>query len=496
MADQRWYCTVCGYIHIGETAPDCCPVCGVTPDLFEPAPEPARPAQAAPKRWRCINCDFIHDGDEPPQSCLICGVGPEQFEPVADAGQQAAGTGFTGKIVVIGGGIAGISAAESARQNAPEASVTLICQEPNLPYYRLNLTRYLAGEINIAALPLHPLDWYAEQRIELMLETEVTAIDPAAKTISIKGREQLSFDRLVLATGAHPAVPPISGINRRNVTTLRTCADAERILSACRPGAQIVVIGGGLLGLELAGALALRKIQVTLLEGADWLLPRQLNRAAGERLADEARTLGVKLVCGAKIKELDGDEQVRMVQLESGEQIAADMVIITAGVRSNSYLARMAGLKVNNGVLVDNHLRTSEPDIFAAGDLSEFQGMLYGTWAPAQSQGVVAGGNAVGQELTFEGTPRSNSIKVIGAELFSIGQIHPDDASYQIYEEIGKNYSYFVFRDSQMKGAILMGDSSCSSAIKKLIETQRSCSDMLSGAKTVAELKKRILAAV
>lgn len=492
MADQRWYCTVCGYIHIGETAPDCCPICGVTPDLFEPAPEPKQSAQTAPKSWRCINCDFIHDGDAPPESCLICGVGPEQFEPVVDAAQGSTGTGFKGKIVVIGGGIAGISAAEAAHQNAPEATVTLVCQEPDPPYYRLNLTRYLAGEINSQSLPVHPTQWYQEQGINMLLDTEATAIDRQAKTVSLKGKEPLEYDRLILATGAHPSVPPISGVYRKNVFTLRNCSDANRIINSAEPGSRCVVIGGGVLGLEVAGALALRKLEVNLLEGADWLLPRQLNRAAGERLADEARALGINLHCGVKIKELDGDERVRSVQLESGQQIPADLVIITAGVRSNSYLARLAGLKVNNGVVVDQYLRTSDPDIYAAGDLSEFQGMLYGTWAPAQSQGTVAGSNAAGQEMVFEGIARSNSIKVIGADLFSIGQIHPDDASYQIFEETGDNYSYFVFRDSHLKGAILIGDSACSSAIKKLIEKQTSCSDLLSKAKTAADIKAAI----
>lgn len=490
MADQRWFCSVCGYIHVGSAVPDCCPVCGVPADLFEPAPE-VKPAasQASPKRWRCINCDFIHDGDEPPASCLICGVGPDQFEPVAEPKLTAHLQGLNGSIVIIGGGIAGVSAAEAARAHAPDAQITLVSQEPEPPYYRLNLTRYLAGEITADALPVHPADWYAQQRIELLMGAEVTAIDRDGKRVSLKGRPPLTYDRLVLATGAHASVPPITGVHRKRIVTLRNCRDAEDILAGCREGTRCVVIGGGVLGLEVAGALALRKLQVTLLEGFDWLLPRQLNRAAGERLAQEARALGISLLCGSKVKELDGDEQVRSVVLESGQVLPADLVIITAGVRSNSYLARLAGLEVNAGVVVDQHLRSSDPAIYAAGDLSEFQGMVYGTWAPAQSQGVVAGSNAAGQELTFDGIPRSNSIKVIGADLFSIGQIHPADASYLIFEEDGQDYSCFVFRDSLLKGAILIGDTSVASSIKKLIESQRSCSDLLATAHSAAAIK-------
>jgi len=497
MADQRWFCSVCGYIHAGPVAPNCCPVCGVPADLFEPAPEPKpAAAQASPRRWRCINCDFIHDGDKPPDSCLICGVGPDQFEPVAEPVQALQQQGFNGSIVIIGGGIAGVSAAEAARAHAPDARITLVSQEPDLPYYRLNLTRYLAGEIGVDTLPVHPADWYAQQGIELLLGVEVTAIDRAGKCLSLKGRSPLTYDRLVLATGAHPSVPPISGVHRKRVVTLRNCRDAETILDCCPEGSRCVVIGGGVLGLEVAGALALRKLQVTLLEGFDWLLPRQLNRAAGERLAQEARALGITLLCGVKIKELDGDEQVRSVVLESGQVVPADLVIITAGVRSNSYLARLAGLEVNSGVVVDHYLRTSDPAIYAAGDSSEFQGMIYGTWAPAQSQGTVVGSNAAGQELIFDGIPRSNSIKVIGADLFSIGQIHPDDASYQVFEETGQEYSFFVFRDSLLKGAILIGDTSSASTIKKLIENQRSCTDLLATAGSAAAIKAALAAGV
>lgn len=493
MKNERWCCTVCGYLHLGASAPDCCPICGATPDLFEIstlAVDP--PVKRTPDRWRCLNCDFVHEGSGAPEFCPVCGVGCDQFEAVEREELAAFDAEMTGAIVIIGGGIAGLSAAEAARDSAPGAAITLITQEPALPYFRLNLTRYLAGEVGAEELPIHPESWYAERGLGVLTGVEVTAIDPTARKIALKGRPDLHYDRLVLTMGAHPSVPTMAGVHRKNVVTLRTCRDAEEILTHSLKAARCVVIGGGVLGLETAAALVRRKVQVTLVEGFEWLLPRQLGREAGERLADEARAQGIALKCGEKIRELDGDERVRSVILESGEVLPADFVIITAGVRSNSYLARLAGLEVKGGVVVDQQLRTSDRGIYAAGDLTEHRGVLYGTWAPAQFQGAIAGRNAAGGEVIFAGIPRSNSLKVLGVDLFSIGQIHPDDASYQLFEEIGEHYYLFVFRDCRLVGAILIGDMSQVPTIKRLVETQANCSDLLAGATSAQQIRRAV----
>lgn len=490
-----WICTVCGYVHQGAAPPESCQICGATAEYFERL-EPPRPASppAGPRRWRCLNCDYIQEGDGPPDSCLICGVGPEQFEAVVAGPADAGGSALTGTILVIGGGIAGLSAAEAARQGAPQASVLLLTKEQDLPYYRLNLTRYLAGELEVQALTVHPRSWYAEHGIDIRFGSEVTAIDPARKIVSLKEAAEVSYDRLILAMGAHSFVPPIPGVNLKNIVTLRTRRDADRILERSA-GSSCVIVGGGVLGLETAAALARRGVRVTLVEGFSWLLPRQLNRKAGERLAAVASRQGINLVADARIKLFDGDEEVRSVVLESGDVLPADLVVVTAGVRSNSYLARLAGLEVRAGVVVDQQLRTSDPDIYAAGDLIEHQGVTYGAWSPAQFQGSIAGKNAAGGELLFAGVPRANSLKVLDIDMFSIGQVHPDDASYQYLEDGSeRNYRLLVFRDSRLVGAILLGDTSLAPQIKKLIEAKTSCAGLLAGDKDNNSITQGILA--
>ncbi len=480
--EKRWICTLCGYVHQGSTPPDTCPICGATPDLFELQTTTEAPRQeSAIDQWVCLTCDYIHQGTSPPATCPICGQGAEQFEPHR-ANQQGAGAAEDVSVVIVGAGIAGVSAAESIRRASPAARITLLGKEPDLPYYRINLTRYLAGEISRDDLTMHPEQWYTDNDIILRLSTEMRGFDPASGHLTLHTHEQLAFDRLILAMGAHPFVPPIPGATRKNVTVLRTLGDADFILGQLRPGLNCIIIGGGVLGLEAAGALVKRGASVTQLEGFPWLMPQQLNRTAGGLLARHAEKLGITIRTDARIKQIDGDERVHGVLLESGESIASDLVIITAGVRCNSYLPRQAQLTVNQGVVVDDHLKSSAGNILAVGDLAEHRGVCYGTWVPAQSQGSIAGLNAVGGKVEFAGIPRSNTLKVLDFDLFSIGQVHPDDGSYQSFEQMGNDcYHYVVFRDSRLVGAILMGDMGPAAAIKHLIEARTSCSDLLHG---------------
>ena len=434
--------------------------------------------------WRCKVCGYVDRGPEPPESCPVCGASREEFEPSQEETEELQGVGppaeKPARVVVVGAGAAGIAAVESLRAAAPATEITVISQESESPYYRLNLTRYLAGEISRDQLPIHPPAWYSEHDIRLLLDVEVARIDLEGREVELGNGDRLGFDKLLLAAGADPFIPPFPGTQLGGVTALRTIGDADRILAACEAGARCVCIGGGILGLEAAGALARRGAEVTLLESHRWLMPRQLNERAGSILGDHVNSLGIKLLHEVATREILGEEQVQGVLLEDGAELPADLVIIATGVRANCSLARDAGLGVGNGVLVDNHLTTSHPDVLAAGDTAEHDGVLCGLWSVAHAQGTIAGMNLAGAATVFGGMPRSNTLKVLGLDLFSIGRIMPEgDRDRVIEQEQDGRYTSFVFREDRPVGAILLGDLAAMPVVKQAVESGRDCSGVL-----------------
>ncbi len=384
------------------------------------------------------------------------------------------------RTIIIGGGIAGVSAAEAIHALQPSADITLISDEGNLPYFRMSLTRYLAGEVEREKLSLHDKQWYLQNHITILLKTHVDAIDPEAKQISLEDGQKLSYDKLILASGAHPNVPPFPGKDLEGVQTLRTLEDADLIMNVARNHAKVVCIGGGLLGLEVAGAVARQGADVTVLEGLDWLLPRQLDAQASAILKEKIEDLGIKVIVPAMTKALHGDGKVESVELADGQVLPADLVLISTGVSANLELVKSAGLAVNRGVLVNEHMVTSNPDILAAGDLTEFHGRCYGLWMPAKNQGTIAGQNAAGKDANFSGDPPSTRLKVLGVDVFSIGQFSPSSEEDKLVAE-SKNGAYksFLFRDGKMIGSILLGDASLAVKVKTAVDGKKDFSTIL-----------------
>lgn len=469
---RSYKCEVCGYVHRGDAPPSQCPVCGVGPEEFSLLEAVAETPAAAPaQRWRCVVCDYLHEGDAPPATCPVCGADTSLFEPAAPPEAPAVGTGSHARIVVVGAGVAGTTAAEEARRRAPDAHITLVSKEQELPYYRLNLTRLLAGEIGEAELPLQPASWYATERIELRHDT-ATAIDRAAKQVELASGAWLPYDRLILATGAHAFVPPIPGTGRAGVLTIRSWGDVRTVLARVTQGTRVACVGGGLLGLETAGALRRHAASVTVVEGYGWLLPRQLAEPAGALLRRRVEQSGIEVRCAARVEELVGDEEVRGVRLGDGTTVPAELVIVAAGVRPNSYLARLAGLTVTKGVVVDDRMQSSDEAIFAVGDVAEHRGAVVGLWPHAYAQGMVAGANAAGGAAELRPTPPSNRLKVLGIDLFSIGDFLPADASYLVVERTdAERYVRLVTRDGRLVGANLLGDTSLAGSLKGWIES-------------------------
>jgi nitrite reductase (NADH) large subunit len=335
----------------------------------------------------------------------------------------------------------------------------------------LNLTRYLAGELTRDELTLHSAEWYAENNITLMRDVEATGIDLPRKYMILSNGDVLTFDTLILATGSEPVMPPFPGVDRANVTALRTIDDADRLILACGQGKKFVCVGGGMLGLEAAGALASRGEDVTVVEVMPWLMPRQLNRRAAELFQENIQTIGIKLYAGVKVKEITGNRTVDGVTLDNGTNLPADVVVISAGVKVDTEIIKEAGIKTNNGIVVDAAMKTDHPFVYAAGDAAEFNGAMYGTWGPSQGQGTIAGMNASGSKADFSAIPRSNTLKVLGINLFSIGTVNPMPEGAVLIEEMSAgHYTGLVFIGEVLVGGLLLGDTTLSTLIKKAVE--------------------------
>jgi nitrite reductase (NADH) large subunit len=374
-------------------------------------------------------------------------------------------------LVVVGGGVAGVTAAEAARRTHPTLAITLVGEEPELPYRRLRLTPYMAGQESRESLLLRPRQWYRDNRINLVTGTRVVGVAPDRHEVTVRGPGgSMRYDRLILATGATPRRLPLEGVGRRNVSAVRRLADADALKAAVQEGDACVVIGGGLLGLETAKALALAGGRVQVVERAPYLLSRQLDARGAERLGHALQREGLSLHLGATIEALEGGEMATSLRLGSGVELFADLVVVAVGVQPDTLLAGLAGCQVERAVVVDDHMATTVEDIYAAGDATQHKGIAYGIWPAALEQGRVAGINAAGGGESYAGTVPFNPLKVVDIRVYSVGVISAEtSADREVVLETEGFYKKLVVRDGVLVGAVLVGDDRDSEALAAAI---------------------------
>ncbi len=362
--------------------------------------------------------------------------------------------------VIIGNGIAANTAAESIRKADAGAGITMFSREKHFFYYIPALPEYLAGEKDVSGITLHNEQWYKDNSININLGTDVTAIDAGAKTVTTGDGRNISYDKLLLATGGYSFVPPINGADNDGVFTLRTLDDADRIIAEAKGSKHLVLIGGGLLGLEAGNGLRKAGLNVTVVEFFPRLLPRQMDVAGAAILQRQMEEMGFSFYLGAKTKEIVRSGDGLSVNLESGEQIPADMVLVSAGVRPEITLAKALGLDIDKGVKVNDNMQTGIPDIYAAGDLIEHRGRFYGIWPASMDQGRVAGSAMTGQAAEYAGTVLANTLKVVGIDLTAAGNIDADNEceSIVLTDDAKKIYRKLVIQDNAITGTILFGD--------------------------------------
>ena len=319
---------------------------------------------------------------------------------------------------------------------------------------------YLSGEVDLAKLQIKSDQWYQENRIDLILNERVTDIDPKSQTVKSASGKGVHYDRLLLATGAYSFLPPIKGSDKPGVFTLRHLRDAEAIKAYAAGKARVLLIGGGLLGLEVGNSLRKSGLEVSVAEFFPRLLPRQTDPACAELLKTRLEKMGFVFYLGVKSKEIVGDQAAQALVLEDGRRIDTDLIIVSAGVRPSLELARKAGIKVDKGIPVNDRMETEVPGIYAAGDAVEHRGLVYGIWPAAEQQGETAGTVMGGGSAAYAGTTFSNQLKVVGIDLLAAGELDPDgklESFVDLNREAG-TYRKMVLQDNILVGLLLFGN--------------------------------------
>jgi nitrite reductase (NADH) large subunit len=393
------------------------------------------------------------------------------------------------RVVVLGNGIAGVTAADHVRRRHPECQVDLVADEPHPLYNRMGINRLIYGRSAMAGLYLNPDSWYEERRIETWLNTRATRIDRNASEVELGTGERLAYDRLILALGSSAMVPRIDGFGGRGTFVVRSAEDALSIRAFaqrewCR---EALIAGGGLLGLEAGYALHKLGLHASILERSDRLLRRQLDARASEYLRRYLEGLGMSIVTRAETAAALGDERLSEVLLRDGRALPADMLLVCAGITPNVELARDAGLEINRGVVVDDMMRTTDPRIFAAGDVAEHRGRVHGLWPAAVEQAEVAACGALGEEKAYRGSVPVTILKVVGIELTSMGRFEtePGDEEIVFENESAGRYRKLVIADGRIAGAILLGSAAEASpvvtAVKRGYDVRGKLDDLRAG---------------
>ena len=365
-------------------------------------------------------------------------------------------------LVVVGNGMAGMRVVEELLEMAPDRyRITVFGAEPRGNYNRIQLSPVLAGDKQAADIELHSREWYADKGITLHAGDAVVRIDRVRRRVCAASGLEVPYDRLLLATGSIPFMPPIEGLAKRGVTRFRDLDDVDRMIAASADHERAVVIGGGLLGLEAASGLAARGMQVEVVHLMDRLMERQLDHPAAAMLRDTLSARGITTHLEAQTEAVLGDDRVEGVRLADGREIAADLVVVAAGIKPNTALAEAAGLRCERGVLVNDTLCTSDPRIYAVGECVQHRGATYGLVAPLYEQASVCARQLAGISGSgYVPSTLGTQLKISGVELYSAGVVSPEPGDEDLVMQDARAgiYKRVVLRDNRIAGVVLFGD--------------------------------------
>jgi nitrite reductase (NADH) large subunit len=365
-------------------------------------------------------------------------------------------------LIVIGNGMAAARFVDELAQRAlGRYAVAVIGEEPRLAYNRVLLSALLADEVGFDDIELKPARWWRDRGVTLRYGERATQVDAAARSVTLAGGAQLGFSKLVFAIGSQPIKPDIPGMDLPGVLTFRDVDDVNAITATKAAGVRVVVIGGGLLGLEAAYGLAKAGARVTLLHLMDRLMERQLDQRAALMLKRAVEAKGIAVRLQAQTARIAGSARVEAVELRDGTTIAADAVVVAVGIRANTALARTAGLEVGRGIVVDDHLQTSAAGVHAIGECAEHRGCCYGLVEPAYEQAQLLARRLAGERASYPGSVLATNLKVSGVNVFSAGDFlaTADDAEEIVLSDPAVGiYKKLTLAQDRLVGAVLFGD--------------------------------------
>ncbi|MFH1169292.1 MAG: FAD-dependent oxidoreductase [Chloroflexota bacterium] len=375
------------------------------------------------------------------------------------------------KYLIIGNSAGGIGAAEAIRQVDKKGSLFIVSDEPYPAYSRPLISHHLAEGRPLEKMLFRPADFYEQNAVQTMLGSKAQRLDVAAHTVELEGGRIITWEKLLLATGGLPIVPPIKSVERDGVFTFTTLDDAkaiDRFLDRFGSRARrAVVIGGGLIGVSATEALVKRGIAVTIVEMKDHILNVMLDETASA--IEEAALLkaGVHIITGRTVAEIRSrsNDMPDSAVLDDGTAVPCDLVIVAIGVRPRAELAAGAGIAVNRGITVDRSMRTSSPDVYACGDAAEAYDIIYGErrltpiWPNAYLGGIVAGSNMAGGQAEYPGGTAMNSLKYFGVDVVSAGMVNPPDDSYEVISQRhNDSYHKVILKDGWLAGMVFAGN--------------------------------------
>lgn len=412
------------------------------------------------------------------QGNIVISLDPEYLsKPSTATSEHAPSFQKIKDIVIIGNGVAGMTTAQNIKVLNPEANITVISQEPYFYYNRIAITRLIYARSSIDHLSLLPKNWQEKPYADCLLNTLVTHIEPKEKIVVLSDNKKISYDKLVLATGGSPYIPPIKKVDLPGCFSLRNAEDAFKIRSYVQKSEahHAVIAGAGLLGIETAYALHKLNLHVTLIETHSHLLHKQLDEKAAAYLLRYLAGLNIDIVLNAHVTEIEGTHSVEFVHLSSGNKLPTHLFILCCGIQPNISLAVSANLNVHHGIVVDQKMQTSDPDIYAVGDVAEVNGNIEGLWVSSMRQAKTASYNLLGLlTAAYTGSPSNTLLKIAGIDVVSIGDVQSSSAEDQVLiQENAQDHRYIklILSRDKIRGYMAINEARYSDVVNHAIQS-------------------------